>query len=115
MRHGIVGIKFQSASQDLDRFGHPPTLRQFECVVDQLVELRGLRVDRFEASIRRHVYELRNIDRAIRRSGVVHNDCRSVVAAGVDVRQHQARKGPTGLRRKRKPVPVGRKRVPGIH
>ena len=66
-------------------------------------------------AVLRNIHELREVRRAIRCGGVVHENRRGVVAVGVDVRQHEPRVGRARLGRKRKPPPFGEERVPRVH
>src|SRR6476469_8576619 len=61
------------------------------------------------------VNKLGNVDGAIGSRGVVDQDCRTVVAVGVEMSEIHLRVWRSGLGRKYQPMSIRRETVPGIH
>ena len=64
---------------------------------------------------RRHIAELRQVDRPVRRRRILDQDRRCILAVLIDMRQVHLRIRRTRLRREHHPPAVRRETVPGIH
>ncbi|HUA14843.1 MAG TPA: hypothetical protein VMG31_06065 [Verrucomicrobiae bacterium] len=95
--HRVVRLEMQGLAPLFNRLAHLVLLHELECIACQMVELRCFWIDLLHA-IRRNVHELRNVDGAIRGRGVIDENRRTVVTIRVDMRQHEPRIRPVGLR-----------------